>query len=151
MNMNNIKVGNLICSKDNKAAYAITAVDESGITVSYPGTGMPYHVGIEDLKSDYESGMFKVFVPAQESIKRYIVTAVDTGDTCDGKARVIGTFKTREEAKNYVTEAIKEWTDERASDAVEVDFDRKSAHYIDDKWDTDTGCEWNIEEVEIKL
>lgn len=84
-------------------------------------------------------------------IKRFVATAVDTGDTCDGKARVIGTFKTREEAKNYVTEDIKEWVDDRAGDAVEVDFDKMTAHYVDDKWDTDTGCEWNIEEVEIEL
>lgn len=85
------------------------------------------------------------------TIKRYVVTAVDTGDTCDGKARVIGTFKTKDEAKNCVTEDIKEWIDQRAGEAVECDFDEMSAHYVDDKWDTNDGCEWNIEEIEIEL
>ena len=43
-------------------------------------------------------------------MKRWIVTAVDhdTDSNCDGKARVLGVFKAREEAKNYVDEDIKE-------------------------------------------
>ena len=39
-------------------------------------------------------------------MKRWIVTAVD--HDIDGKARVLGAFKTYEEAKNYVDEDIKE-------------------------------------------
>ena len=47
-------------------------------------------------------------------MKRWIVTAVDhdTNGNCDGKARVLGVFKTHEEAKNYVDEDIKEWIDQ---------------------------------------
>ena len=77
-------------------------------------------------------------------MKRWIVTAVDH-DT-DGKARVLGAFKTHEEAKNYVDEDIKEWIDQWAGEGCECDFDKMAAwyNYDDSQW-----CEWNIEEVEI--
>ena len=34
--------------------------------------------------------------------KIYVVTAVDVGDSCDGHARVLGAFKSKDDAKNYV-------------------------------------------------
>lgn len=81
-------------------------------------------------------------------MKRWIVTAVDhdTDSNCDGKARVLGVFKTHEEAKNYVYEDIKEWIDQRASEGCECDFDKMAAWY---DYDDSQRCEWNIEEVEI--
>ena len=83
-------------------------------------------------------------------MKRWIVTVVnyDTDGNCDGKARVLGVFKTREEAKNYVDEDIREWVDNNTGDicGCECDFDEMSAWY---DYDDTERCEWNIEEVEI--
>ena len=36
------------------------------------------------------------------NLKRYVVTAVDVGESCDGHARVLGCFKTEADAKTYV-------------------------------------------------
>lgn len=86
------------------------------------------------------------------TIKRYAVTAIETSDISDCKPRVRGIFKTKDEAKNYVNEDIKEWIDEHAGQDVSCDFEWMSASYRDDNWDdTYTKCEWNIEEVEIEL
>ena len=80
-------------------------------------------------------------------MKRFIVTAVDYGETCDGKARVLAVCNTREEVKAFVQAVIEEWVDERAGECVEVDFDKMSAYYA---YNNDNGCEWNIEEVDIE-
>ena len=79
-------------------------------------------------------------------MKKFIVTAVDVGETCDGKARVLAVCNTREEAKAVVQNDIEAWADEREGEDIEVDFDKMSAYhnYNDD------ACEWNIEEVDIK-
>ena len=78
--------------------------------------------------------------------KRWIVTAVDHGETCDGKARVLKVCNTKEEAEAYVHADIESWANERDGEDIEVDFDKMSAHY---EYNHDNGCEWNIEEVEI--
>lgn len=83
-------------------------------------------------------------------MKRWIVTYVDRGETCDGKARVLTVCSTKEEAQNEVRADIEKWADDRAGDNVVVDFDKMTASY----WDcarADNGCEWNIEEVEIPV
>ena len=80
-------------------------------------------------------------------MKKFIVTAVDSGETCDGKARVLEVCNTREEAKAFIQADIEEWVNERAGECVEVDFDKMSAHYA---YNNDNGCEWNIEEVDIE-
>lgn len=73
---------------------------------------------------------------------KYIVTAVDHGDTCDGKARVLEVCNTKDEAMAFVHADIEFWADERAGEGIEVDFDKMSARYADG---TDNGCEWSIE------
>lgn len=80
-------------------------------------------------------------------MKKFIVTAVDSGETCDGKARVLEVCNTREEAEAFVHADIEKWADERASEGIEVNFNKMSAHY---DYNSDDGCEWNIEEVDIK-
>lgn len=80
--------------------------------------------------------------------KRWIVTAVDHGETCDGKARVLKVCNTKEEAEAYVHADIESWADERDGEGIEVDFDKMSAHY---EYNPDNGCEWNIEEVELPI
>ena len=85
--------------------------------------------------------------------KIWIVTAIDYGDSSDGKARVLAACKSEEEAKAYVHDNIKAWADERAGKGVEVDFNKMNAHYDinsdDYDYSCDDSCEWNIEEVEI--
>lgn len=79
-------------------------------------------------------------------MKVWIATAVDTYTTTDGKARVLGVFKNKDEAKEFVRNDIEEWRDYHADEGVEVDFAKMSAHY---DHDTSDGCEWNVEEVDI--
>lgn len=80
-------------------------------------------------------------------MKIHIVTAVDTGDTCDGKARVLSACTTPEQAQEFVKHDIEAWADDRAGEGIEVDFDRMRAHY---DYDSSCGCEWNIEEIDIE-
>ena len=75
-------------------------------------------------------------------MNKYIVTAVDHGETCDGKARILDVCDTKDEALAFVRDDIEHWADERAGEGIEVDFDKMSTRYTDD---TDNGCEWNIE------
>ena len=83
-------------------------------------------------------------------MKKFIVTVVDSGETCDGKARVLAVCSTREEAKACVQADIEKWADDRAGMPIVVDFDKMSAKYNWETIDNADGCEWNIEEVEIK-
>lgn len=77
--------------------------------------------------------------------KIWIATYVDSGETCDGKARVLKACATLEEARNEVRADIEKWADLRAGEDVEVDFDKMSASYRDH----DEGCEWNVTEVKV--
>lgn len=80
--------------------------------------------------------------------KLWVSTYVDYGPTCDGKARILGIDKTKEEAEARVRNDIEAWIDDRASEGVEADFDKMAAWY---DYDTDDGCEWNIEERELEI
>ena len=79
--------------------------------------------------------------------KIWIAMYVESGETCDGKPRVLKACATKEEAQNEVRADIEDWADDRAGENVEVDFDKMSASYQD----RDEGCEWCIEEVEIPV
>ena len=81
-------------------------------------------------------------------VKLWVSTYVDHGPTCDGKARILGIDKTKEEAEARVRNDIESWIDDRASEGVEADFDKKAAWY---DYDTDDCCEWNIEEQTIDV
>lgn len=80
-------------------------------------------------------------------MKMFIVTAVDTSDTADGKARVLAQCATRDEAKNFVRHDMEDFIDDAAEMNPIADFDKMSVHTEDDAY----GCEWNIEEVDITL
>ena len=77
--------------------------------------------------------------------KIWIAMYVESGETCDGKPRVLKACATKEEARNEVRADIENWADDRAGENVEVDFGKMSASYQD----RDEVCEWCIEEVEI--
>lgn len=79
--------------------------------------------------------------------KIWIAMYVESGETCDGKPRVLKACATKEEAQNEVRADIEKWADDRAGENVEVDFGKMSASYQD----RDEGCEWCIEEVEIPV
>ena len=79
--------------------------------------------------------------------KIWIAMYVESGETCDGKPRVLKACATKEEAQNEVRADIEDWADDHAGENVEVDFDKMSASYQD----RDEGCEWCIEEVEIPV
>ena len=81
-------------------------------------------------------------------IKLWIVTVVDYGETCNFKARVLETCKSKEEAKAFVRADIEKWADDHAGESVEVDFDKMSAYCT---YDTNSGCEWNIDEVAVDV
>ena len=80
-------------------------------------------------------------------MKKFIVTAVDTSDTADGKARVCCMCNTQEEARNYVQNDMEAYADDAAEMNLTIDFNRMSASTEDGMY----GCEWNIEEVEIPM
>lgn len=82
-------------------------------------------------------------------MKLWIVTAVDYGETCDGKARVLSVCNTEDEAKTYVKADIEKWADEHAEYDIEIDFDKMNAYIPSWGYGVDTGCDWNIEEVEV--
>jgi hypothetical protein len=77
----------------------------------------------------------------------FIVTAVDTSDTADGKARVLATCASLDEAKNFVKNDMEDFIDDAAEMNPMADFDKMSVRTEDDMY----GCEWNIEEVDITL
>ena len=61
---------------------------------------------------------------------------------------MLETCKSKEEAEAFVRADIEKWADDHAGEGVEVDFDKMSAHY---DYDTDNGCEWNIEPVTVDV
>ena len=77
----------------------------------------------------------------------WIAMHAESGETRDGKPRVLKARATKDEAQNEVRADIEKWADNRAGENVEVDFDKMSASYRD----RDEGREWNIEEVEIEV
>ena len=79
-------------------------------------------------------------------MNKYIVTAVDYGETCDGKAEVLGVYGTYEDAHNFVRADIENWCDFHAGENVECDFDKMSAWFTHD---TETRCEWNISNISL--
>ena len=82
-------------------------------------------------------------------MKRWIATYTDYGDTCDGKSRTLGVFKTKEEAQAAVHTDIERWANKRTGMPIVIDFDKMSAKYDWKTLDDRDGCEWNIEECEV--
>ena len=79
--------------------------------------------------------------------KLFIVTAVDTSDTADGKAVVIDVCNTREEAVNVIKNDMESYVDDAAEMNLIIDFDKWSAHTEDYSY----GCEWNISEHDLEI
>ena len=78
--------------------------------------------------------------------KIYVVTAVDVGDSCDGHARVLGAFKSKDDAKNYVRNDMEDLCDQLANTGIGVDFYQMKIVNESE----DTVCCWSISEVEVQ-
>lgn len=81
-----------------------------------------------------------------KTMKKYIVTAVDYGETCNGKAEVLGAYNFYDDALNFVHADIEIWCDVYAGESIECDFDKMSAHFTHDP---ETRCEWNISTISL--
>lgn len=76
-------------------------------------------------------------------MKLWCATVVDSGDTCDGRARTIGLFKSEASARAAVAEDIRQYA-ERIG-AV-PDFGEMCV--VDE--DADAVSLWNVEETEVE-
>lgn len=91
--------------------------------------------------------MLKLACKGETPTKMFIVTAVDTSDTADGKARVLAQCTTHDEAKNFVRHDMEDFIDDAAEMNPIADFNKMSVQTEDGAY----GCEWNIEEVDSTL
>ena len=81
------------------------------------------------------------------SKKLFIVTAVDTSETANGKAIVVDVCNTRDEAVNVIRNDMESYVDDAAGMELVVDFDKWSAHTKNYSY----GCEWNISEHDLEI
>lgn len=79
--------------------------------------------------------------------KIYVVTAVDVGDSCDFHARVLGAFKNKADAKNYVKNDMEDRCDQLADCGITADFNKMEIVNLSDN---DLICCWSIDEVEVQ-
>ena len=79
-------------------------------------------------------------------IKRFVVTAVEYGDSVDGKGSVVGVFSTKEYAKIYMDGDAQSYYSEGGFDKIELYADGASVGDTEDH-----GCEWKIQEIEIPV
>lgn len=83
-------------------------------------------------------------------MKIWVVTAVDYGDSCDGKARVLSVCKTEEEARAYVRNDMEEYVDDATDDNGNCSYETVDfAGMCIYTYNRENGCEWNIEEVDF--
>lgn len=80
-------------------------------------------------------------------IKRYVVTFVEYGDSVDGKARVLGLYRTHAEALCEMHLAAKRYYEDFGLDTCDIlKIDSASVGSTDE-----CGCEYRIDEVEIPV
>ena len=75
--------------------------------------------------------------------KHYIVIYTDLGDGCDGFASILGTYKTKEEAKVEMDKDIESYNQ---GNDLPVTIDKDDAIVVGDE---EQGCQWQILEVDI--
>ena len=78
--------------------------------------------------------------------KAYIVTAVDYGDSVDGKARTIGVFFDKKKAEEELAKDMDTYKGFFKTERRDI-IERHWAIWHDDRH----GCEWNIEDKEIRI
>lgn len=78
--------------------------------------------------------------------KAYIVTAVDYGETVDGKARTIGVFFDREKAQAALDADMDGYLERYRKDGIEAKEEDLAVGH-----DDNYGCEWNVEELDVSI
>jgi len=133
----------ILNAKRGKTTYSVKIPQ---ITVSGEGVADCVDSVVEYI-SDHAEELF--VESGKEKAKKFVVTAVDYGDTCDGKARVIGVFDECEKAVEFVKSDIAGYVDNGTIDGEctydEIDYEGMSV-FTDNH---ENGCEWNIEEVAV--
>lgn len=80
------------------------------------------------------------------SIRRYIVTYVEYGDSVDGKARVLGVYANQKDAYIAMRDDANRYKNELCLDHLEVFGDSASVGETDE-----CGCEYRIDMFDIGL
>lgn len=80
------------------------------------------------------------------TIRRFIVTFVEYGDSVDWKARILDVFDTRKEAVAEMHAAARKYKDDLCLDALELYDDSASVGEVGE-----CGCEYRIDEVTIPV
>lgn len=78
--------------------------------------------------------------------KHYTLIYTDFGDSCDGLARVLGTFKDMKSAQKEMKSDIKCYLKANKNMKDNITFEYDNAVLIGDECD---GCQWQILEVEV--
>lgn len=81
-----------------------------------------------------------------KKIKRWAVVFVEYGDSVDGKGRVMGLYRTKEDAQTDMVNAAKKYMEDLALEDIEIHGDSASVGSTDE-----CGCEYSIDEVDIPL
>lgn len=80
-------------------------------------------------------------------IERFAVTYVEYGDSVDGKARILGLYRTHDEALCEMQTAAKRYCDDLGLDMCDIlNYDSASVGSTDE-----CGCEYRIDKVEIPV
>lgn len=79
-------------------------------------------------------------------MKKHIIIATDMGNTCDGQARVIGTYQTKDDAIKSMNADIANYLDTNKREEDELERDSDMFAIIGDE---DDGCKWQILEIDI--
>lgn len=75
---------------------------------------------------------------------KYSVIYTDQGDTCDGLARTLGTYNSKEEAIKEMQADVKFYR--KANDMYEITEQDDKHMFVGDE---DGGCLWQIVELEV--
>ena len=78
---------------------------------------------------------------------KYVVSIVDHGNTCDGKARVLLIADKLEEAQAYVRNDMEDYIDVATDDNGNCPFDKINFDKMSIRNEDGNGCEWNIESI----
>lgn len=82
----------------------------------------------------------------EKKIKRWAVVFVEYGDSVDGKGRVMGLYRTKEDAQTDMVNAAKKYMEDLALDDIEIHGDSASVGSTDE-----CGCEYSIEEIDVPI
>lgn len=80
------------------------------------------------------------------TVHRWAVVFVEYGDSVDGKGRVMGLYRTKEDAKTDMVNAAHKYMEDLALEDIEIHGDSASVGSTDE-----CGCEYSIQELEFPV